>query len=872
MSSITETGAQVQDPATAKAPRKLTYRHDLAEVLPADLIALPQFVVWNYEHVKPKDGKPGRLTKVPYSVSCVGKASSTDSATWSTFDRVMANKGAYSGIGFMLDADDEIVGIDLDHCHNPETGELSETARDAIERFGSYTEVSPSGEGIRIFVKGVLPEGRRKETVRGIEMYEKSRFLTITGNAIGNCNELKDCTDELAKWHAEIFPTKTKTTATPAPITLSMNDEQIIEKARQAKNSAKFSALFDHGGGDHGSGSEADLALLGHLKFWTQDAAQLERLWRASSVWRDEKPGKRPDYVQHTIETALKNVTERFDPARRIVSMMNGAAPQPQAAPARDDLVTAPEIETPPATAGEVLPPADRELVLHCLDCEEAGDSELFAHLYSGRRVLFDHSEKQWYLWHGHYYRADKIGIIRRLVTAQLATQYLHLAAELTREAEAEGEAGAHKRGQADKLVKRARQLRKLQRIENILKLSQSWLGIEGGDWDTHADLLAVQNGVLQIEGGTLRAGKTSDLMRTVAPTKWHGLHEPAPRWEQFTLEIFGGEIDLANFLQRLLGIGLFGAVKEHRLPILYGEGRNGKDTLLETISAVLGSCAGAVSPDVLVADKKPRGGAASPHLCDLQGRRIAWVSETDEGARLSVGQAKYLTGGGSISARPLYGRQFEFAPSHLLLLITNHKPHAPADEYALWKRLLLVPFTQKFVDTPAAANEHPCDIHLKEKLEMEAAGILAWLVRGYIEWKRNGLNPPETVKAATEEYREKEDVLQQFVNDCCIEDDDALTSAQELFNVYQRWAGKGAMWRNTFGEKMAARFTKTKRNGRNYYKGIEILVEAVESVESLNHKMPLRKPHVEKVLPKDPTESTASTNSTICEREKVRI
>jgi putative DNA primase/helicase len=898
MNSITDASAQAQDPAVLDpatngahpdaaiyrstlvpsgtletgAPCKLTYRHDLAEVLPAELIARPQFVVWNYERIKSKDGKPERLTKVPYSVVYSGKASSTNSDTWSTFDRVMDKKGCYSGIGFMLAADDGIVGIDLDHCRNPDTGDLSDTAKDAIERFGSYSEVSPSGEGIRIFVKGVLPEGRRKETARGIEMYEKSRFLTITGNAIGESNELKDCTDELVKWHAEIFPTKPKTTATPAPISLSMNDEQIIEKARQAKNSAKFVALFDQGGGNHGSGSEADLALLGHLKFWTQDAAQLERLWRASSVWRDEKSGKRLDYVQRTIARALENVTEKFDPARRIVSMMNGVAPKRQATAADDDFVTEAEIETPPATAGEVLPPADRELVLHCLDCEEAGDSELFAHLYSGRRVLFDHSEKQWYMWHGHYYRADKIGIIRRLVIAQLATQYLHHAADLTREAEAEGEAGAHKRLQADKLVKRARQLRKLQRIENILKLSQSWLGIEGGDWDTHADLLAVQNGVLELETGTLRAGKTSDLIRTVAPTKWRGLHEPAPRWEQFTLEIFGGEIDLANFLQRLLGIGLIGAVKEHRLPILYGEGRNGKDTLLETISAVLGSCAGAVSPDVLVADKKPRGGAATPHLCDLQGRRIAWVSETDEAARLSVAQAKYLTGGGSISARPLYGRQFEFSPSHLLLLITNHKPHAPADEYALWKRLLLVPFTQNFVDAPAAANEHRCDIHLKEKLEAEAAGILAWLVRGYIEWKRNGLNPPETVKAATEEYRRKEDVLQEFINDCCIEDDDALTSAQELFNVYQRWAGKGAMWRNTFGEKMAARFTKTKRKSGNFYEGIEVLVESVESVESQSHKVPLRKPHVKKALQKDSTDSTDSTNSQNCDFEEVEL
>jgi putative DNA primase/helicase len=433
-------------------------------------------------------------------------------------------------------------------------------------------------------------------------------------------------------------------------------------------------------------------------------------------------------------------------------------------------------------------------------------------------------------MWGGHHYRADKTGIIRRLVIAQLATQYLHHAAELTREAEAEGEAGAHKRAQADHLVKRAKQLRTLQRIDNILKLAQSWLGIEGGDWDNRADLLAVKNGVLEIETGTLRAGQTSDTIRTVAPAEWRGLNAPAPRWEQFTLEIFGGEVELSNFLQRLLGVGLFGAVKEHRLPILWGEGRNGKDTLLETITAVLGSCAGAVSSDVLVSEKRPRGGAASPHLCDLQGRRIAWVSETDEGARLSVGQVKYLTGGGSISARPLYGRQFEFAPSHLLLLITNHKPHAPADDYALWKRLLLVPFTQKFVDNPTGENEHLCDIHLKEKLETEASGILAWLVRGYIEWKRDGLKPPEAVMAATEEYHRDEDTLADFVEVKCVEEKTATARAGELFKTYREWAdetGVKPLGSKTFGQKMQKRYAREKDEKGFYYRNIGILAPA---------------------------------------------
>ena len=712
------------------------------ENIPDELTKLDQ---WVTSHPKWKGTK---WDKPPLSVHG-SAASSTARVSWTSFETLKKYypQKTFSYIGFVLTKTAKIVAIDLDGCRNPETGAITPAAQEIIERFASYTEVSPSGEGIRIFIlitrwpldkdgTKVKAPWRRGSEKAEIEFAVSRKYFTVTGHHLDGTPASVQKNQAALEWLIETYfakSTKPKPTQTTAPISLSLDDEQIIEKARKAANGAKFSAVFD--GLNGGNPSSDDEALCCLLAYWTREGAQIERIWRLSPIWRDEKPGKRRHYVECTIKKALETVTATYDPARRITSMMNGSAPKIKASSARDDLTPAQEVETPAATAGEVLPPAARDLVLHCLDCEEAGDAELFAHLYNGRRVLFDHSEKQWYMWGGHHYRSDKTGIIRRLVIAQLATQYLYHAAELTREAEAEGEAGAHKRGQADHLVKRAKQLRKLQRIDNILKLAQSWLGIEGGDWDTRADLLAVENGVVELETGTLRAGQTSDTIRTVAPTKWRGLHEPAPRWEQFTFEIFGGEVELSNFLQRLLGIGLYGAVKEHCLPIFFGVGRNGKDTLLETVNSVLGSCAGAVSSDVLVPDKRPRGGAASPHLCDLQGRRIAWVSETDEGARFSVGQVKYLTGGGSISARPLYGKQYEFAPSHLLLLITNNKPHATAP-------------------------------------------------------------------------------------------------AGDLFAEYQKWAQKGAMWRNTFGEKMGAKFTKKTIKGRNYYQGIGIVAAAPETTQ----------------------------------------
>src|SRR5205085_5077431 len=146
--------------------------------------------------------------------------------------------------------------------------------------------------------------------------------------------------------------------------------------------------------------------------------------------------------------------------------------------------------------------------------------------------------------------------------------------------------------------------------------------------------------------------------------------------------------------------------------------------------------------------------GSAKPHLCALQGKRMVWASETSKGARFDVGQVKFLTGGGDIPARQLYGRDYSFAPSHLLILLTNNKPHADAQDSAFWDRLCPIIFNIRFVDHPAASNERQKDRTLGLTLELEASGILAW--------QRDGLTIPASVLQARREYREEEDTLGQ--------------------------------------------------------------------------------------------------------------
>src|SRR5581483_2759319 len=397
---------------------------------------------------------------------------------------------------------------------------------------------------------------------------------------------------------------------------------------------------------------------------------------------------------------------------------------------------------TPPGGLLATNPNPKRDFVEACLRQEERGDALLLAHMYDGK-LAFDVASKVWHLWAGHHWKNDETGKINNLID-QVARQYLRIADEVHEELKAEalqGDDGGivetedSKAAQAEnakknklykRLIARAAALRKQNRIQSVLKIASTLQDVQnlhdipvaGDMWDRNPWLLGVKNGVIDLKTGQFRPGKPTDYIRTVAPTEWHGLDAPAPRFEQFNTEIFT-DPELPPFMQRLLGYAITGDTSEHILPVLWGDqGRNGKDTLLATLKTVLGRAAG----------------AAQPHLVELQGKRLVWASETREGDRLNAAQVKLITGGGAINARPLYGKPYTFEPTHKLFVLTNHKPHAPADDDALWSRVLLIPFELRFVDNPTAENEREADKRLKDRLKEEAPGILAWLVRGCLQ------------------------------------------------------------------------------------------------------------------------------------------
>lgn len=280
-----------------------------AEGIPADLKAVRQWVMWRYKW----NGK--KWTKEPYQISGY-LAKSTDSRTWNTFQACYAayQRGGFDGIGIVCA--NRLCGFDIDHCIFPD-GRWTVPACDIVCGLDSYSEFTPSGTGIRILFYGELPDGWRKNTTLNIECYSSGRYFTVTGqHMIGTPENPQERTTEAAELHARYAPEskpqdKSTPQAAPSPqVQTSRNDNDVIRAAAHAKNGRKVVRLLRGDIAGYPSASEADVALCACLAYYTKDAAQIDRIYKRSGLYRDKWDqrhyGDGRTYGQATIDRALK--------------------------------------------------------------------------------------------------------------------------------------------------------------------------------------------------------------------------------------------------------------------------------------------------------------------------------------------------------------------------------------------------------------------------------------------------------------------------------------------------------------------------------------------------------------------------------------
>lgn len=424
----------------------------------------------------------------------------------------------------------------------------------------------------------------------------------------------------------------------------------------------------------------------------------------------------------------------------------------------------------------------------------DLGNAERLIRLF-GKDIKFCKDIGGWLLWDGSRWKNDTTGQIISLAKKSVRKFYV--------EASEIADSDIRKA-----VLSHAKRSESLQRISAMVTLAQHMVAIEPQVLDDDYWLLNCKNGVIDLKTGQLLPHDSSRNITKMAPVAFDP-DAKCPAFEKFISEVFDKNDNLIRFMQRFLGYSLTGDTREQVFAVAHGaQGSNGKGTLLNLVHDILGDYAKTIQTESLLTKKNE---GPSNDIAALRGARYVTASEIPPGRRMNEALIKQLTGQDTVSARFLNREFFEFLPQFKIVILANEKPTASGDDDALWRRVMLVPFTQRFT----GENKN---VHLRETLraKKEVQGVLKWLVNGCLEWQKNGLMPPEEVVQATQNYHEDMDIIQRWIHDSCFIDKINFKKREKTSILYQNFM----IYVQNMGEK--AFFSQTKFSQSLVKKGFE--------------------------------------------------
>lgn len=741
----------------------------------------------------------GKTTKIPIDANTGDLGKSNDESTWADFQTALdsINKFNCDGIGFYFKP--PYFGIDIDGVREDierysQDDESDNIVSEFIELMESYSEISVSGNGIHIIAKGELPEGGRRKG--NVEIYNNGRFFVMTGNQIGRYSEIIE--DEMGKINylhhkyiannevAVTTGNRTNEQGNGLPI------DEIIKIASNSKNGMRFK-LFLNGGWEqfYDSQSEADMAFCNDLAFWTAcDYEKMDDLFRKSSLYREkwERKQSNSTYGEITLNKAIQECNNVFNPQQN-----------------NDDFNL------------YVLEDSTKEIKKKYYSYDDTGNAARFTDNFKDA-VRYSYVRKNWYFYNGKTWVLDQEGKVKSLVD-EILTKMKREPVYVTDDTPEE---------EAKKfLQKHIKYSRGSNGKTNMLKESQHLLPVSPESFDKDKHLLNVQNGYINLKTGELNDHDKDKFFTKIASIEYTDKID-YPLWADFLNQIFDGNKELIKYMQRAVGYTLSGSTEEQVMFILYGNGRNGKSVFLDIITEMLGNYTTNIQPQTLMV--KPQSGGANSDIARLQGARLVTTTEPNDGMRFDEGLVKQVTGGDKVTARFLYGDEFDYDPEFKLWMATNHKPIIRGTDDGIWRRMVIVPFTVQIPDNKVDKN-------LKYKLRREMTAILNWAVEGYQEWKRIGLNEPDIIKQQRGDYRLEMDPIEAFIEDCCVRDPASTMQASPLYQAYREWATNNSQYlmnNKKFGMQMSNKFERTTVKGSRRYKGISLINDVSSNVYKL--------------------------------------
>lgn len=753
--------------------------------IPDELKQLNNWCVWKFEK------RNGKRTKIPFNAETGEFAKSNDKSTWSSYETAVNAEGV-DGIGFFFEP--PYLGIDIDDIdddlHRFKQGDkLDNIVSEFNEAFKSYTEVSPSGNGLHIIVKGKIPGTRRRKG--NIEMYDSGRFFTMTGKSIGKYKDVTEVSKQVFKTiYDKYLPDNTvqyPTTNNYQQNIHNLSEIDVINEIYKSKQAKLFDDLMK---GNYEpyytSHSEADMALANILAFWcAKDYSQMDSIFRQSNLYRDKWDEKRKNstYGEQTLFKAINEANNIYTPKQ-----------QTDDNPLRYAL-------------SKLFDNQEETKEYPIRSYDDTGNADRFIDRY-GNLYKYSYIANKFYIYDGMKWKVDDKGSIRKLIDEMIESikneKVLH--SEDVTEEEAR-----------EVFQKYYKKTRGTQAKKNIMNELMHRRPATPDDFDRDDMLINVANGYIDLTSRELYKHDINKMFSQITNTDYTEKMQPAV-WLDFLNDIFAGDQKVIRYIQKALGYSLTGSTREQIMFILFGKGRNGKSIFVEVISEILGDYSNNMQAKSLMVKKNDN---VNTDIARLSKARFVTSSEPNEGFRFDEGLIKQLTGGDKVTARFLYAEEFEYTPKFKIWVSTNHKPIIRGTDDGIWRRLVLIPFD---VQIP----EEKVDKDLKYKLLREAPAILNWMAEGAYMWMQEGLAMPEKLKEAVQKYRNEMDTLGQFIEDCCKVDKNSSEKVSNLHQAYKTWSNDNltstkVLGMKSFSQKMEERFVKESRRDANYFIGIEI-------------------------------------------------
>lgn len=746
------------------------------EQIPQELKALPNWICWDAV----PDEKRGKIKKVPINALTGGGAMSNNPSTWCDFDTAVRASEKHSGIGFMFGGC-PYFGVDIDGKEEEleayQRGENGNIISEFISTLQSYTEISQSGKGIHIICRGTLPKrGRRKGSV---EMYEDGRFFVMTGNSCSEYESITECSDSIKPLHEKYIGGGHEPVAKAVPAVRLDTADQIIKAAAGAKNGGKFVSLYSGSTAGYTSQSEADMAFCSMLAFWTGcDAEKMDMIFRSSGLMREkwDRAQSGSTYGALTIQKAIADCDKTYSPKFAGGFSLNFKSP------------------SEPISVGAV---EQEETKPRLYSFDDTGNAERFVDLF-GEQVRYCYTDKRWLWYDGRKWCTDMTGTVKRLADKAVAC----MAAEAKVYAQLDADEGTD---MAKAFEKHMKSCRSNKSKNAMLSEVMHHVPVLPAQMDRFKTVLNTPGGVIDLRSGGISPHDPMTYLTKMTAVEYSE-NADCPRWLAFLDDIFRKDKDLIRYVQKAVGYSLTGSTTEQCAFFLYGTGRNGKSTFIDIIRDIFGDYAANIQPETIMV-RSNQSTAINSDIARLKGARLVTSVEPNEGVRINEGLLKQLTGDDTVTARKLYGDEFEF------------KPVIRGTDTGIWRRIHMIPFT---VQIP----EEKIDRRLKYKLSAELTGIFRWAVEGCLLWQKEGLKMPRAVLEEVREYRREMDVISAFVEDKCTVGKGLSVKSSQLFAAYLNWAEQNNEYRMSstkFGMELAKRFEKVKGRGCNYYSGITL-------------------------------------------------